>query len=300
MADVTCEIRKLSACSFDEALQAWNEGFQGYFVDMTLSLDKFLSRIHNESLSPEHSLLAFCDGRPAGILLNGIRGSGDRKVAWNGGTGVIPRFRGRGVGKRLMRRTLDIYKRNSVDEATLEAISENDSAIALYKKFGYGITDRLVFLEHEGPCSSFTRASDESYSVRHVAPTLTARLDFYDPGAAWQAQSQSLSVNNGEAIIVKDASGTDVGYALYKRKFDEAGQVSNIALYQCVARSGVLDAEAVVRSALEHVYDPADVEGRRATYNLKAGDNLVENVLKEAGFKLIIEQVHMKVRVSDV
>jgi GNAT superfamily N-acetyltransferase len=300
MPDVACEIRPLSACSFDEALRAWNEGFQGYFVDMTLSLDKFLSRLHSESLSPEHSLLAFCEGRPAGILLNGIRSSGDRKVAWNGGTGVGPEFRGQGVGKALMRATLDLYKRNSVDMATLEAISQNDSAIALYKKFRYGISDRLVFLEHEGHCRSFTRASNESYSVRHVAPALTARLDFYDADAAWQAQWQSLAVTNGEAVIVKDVSGTDVGYALYKRKFDEAGQVSNIALYQCVPRSGVLDAEGIDRVALEHVYGPAQNECRRTTYNLRAGDNLVLNILKDAEFKLFIEQVHMKVSMTDV
>ncbi len=34
------EIRRLSACSFDDAVKIWNEGFQGYFVDMTLSLDR--------------------------------------------------------------------------------------------------------------------------------------------------------------------------------------------------------------------------------------------------------------------
>jgi GNAT superfamily N-acetyltransferase len=300
MPEVSCEIKPLKTCSFDDTLQAWNEGFQGYFVDMSASLDKFLARLHNESLSPEHSLLAFCDGRPAGILLNGIRESGNQKVAWNGGTGVSPEFRGRGIGKALMRATLNLYKKNSVEVATLEAISQNETAIELYKKCGYRITDRLLFLEHDGPCGPFGLTSGASYSTKQVTPALTARLEFYDLDVAWQAQWQSVAVNNGEAVIVKDVSGTDVGYALYKRKFDDTGQVSNILLYQCAARPGVPDTEGVVRAALDHAFGPAHIECRRSTYNLKAGDNLVLDILKHVGFKFFIEQVHMKVSVNDV
>jgi hypothetical protein len=84
-ASTTTEIRRLSACSFDEAVKIWNEGFKGYFVDMTMSVDGYLSRLHGEGLSPEFSLLAFCEGGLAGFLLNGIRMSAGRKVAWNGG-----------------------------------------------------------------------------------------------------------------------------------------------------------------------------------------------------------------------
>ena len=65
------EIRRLSACSFHDAVKIWNEGFQGYFVDM--SLDRYLSRLQREGLSPEFSLMAFSDRTPAGFLLNGIR-----------------------------------------------------------------------------------------------------------------------------------------------------------------------------------------------------------------------------------
>jgi len=120
------EIRPLSSCSFDDAVKIWNQGFEGYFVDLTLSLDNYLARLHSEELSPAHSLVAFCEGKPAGFLLNGIRMSAGRKVAWNGGTGVSPEFRGRGVGKALMRATIDLYDENGVEWATLEAISENE------------------------------------------------------------------------------------------------------------------------------------------------------------------------------
>jgi hypothetical protein len=32
-------IKRLSECTFNEALQAWNEGFKGYYSDATMTED---------------------------------------------------------------------------------------------------------------------------------------------------------------------------------------------------------------------------------------------------------------------
>src|SRR4026207_1760851 len=109
MVNQLTEIRRLSTSSFEQAVQIWNEGFQGYFVDLTFSLDVYLTRLRQESLSPEHSLIAFRSGEPAGFLLNGMRNYAGRKVAWNGGTGVSPKFRGQGIGRLLVGAALELY-----------------------------------------------------------------------------------------------------------------------------------------------------------------------------------------------
>ncbi|HEV7683490.1 MAG TPA: GNAT family N-acetyltransferase [Pyrinomonadaceae bacterium] len=294
----TTEIRRLSACSFAEAVKIWNEGFQGYFVDMTLSLDGYLSRLTRDGLSPENSLVACCDGRPAGFLLNGFRESARGKLAWNGGTGVAPEFRGRGVGKALMRATLDLYDELGVDIAMLEAISTNEAAIGLYQQYGYKIVDRLISLRHEGrlPAHSFARQNGKSYAAESVAPAALAQLEFYDELAPWQSHWQSLSRNQGEALIVSDSRGVACGYALYKKTYDEQGRVSTIALYQCVARPGA-EEKTVATCALQTLFAPFDLECRRSTYNLSESNEAVSEILVEAGFDLYIEQVHMVRRV---
>jgi hypothetical protein len=66
-------IRRLDSCSLQSAVEIWNESFEGYRVDLKLSLDGYITRLHNEALSPEHSFIAFVDGDPVGFLLNGIR-----------------------------------------------------------------------------------------------------------------------------------------------------------------------------------------------------------------------------------
>ena len=289
----TTEIRRLNTCTFDEAVQIWNEGFKGYLVDMTVSLDAYLRRFQGDGLSTEHSFIAFRNGKPAGFLLNAIRTNGGQRVAWNGGTGVSPEFRGQGVGRILVEAALALYAEEGVELATLEALTSNEVAISLYQKCGYEIIDRLVFLEHHGSLrKSFSGQRDvASYAVRLVSSAAVAGLAFYNPCVPWQGQWQSLLINGGGGLIVSDARGDDVGYALYKRIFDEEGRATIVYLYQCAAAPGHQNAETIVARALEEVFSTLDLECR--THNLSKKNELVCQLLDEAGFTTFVEQVHM-------
>jgi ribosomal protein S18 acetylase RimI-like enzyme len=293
-SNATIETRRLNTCSFAAAVTIWNEGFQGYFVDMTLSLDAYLSRLQRDGLSPEMSLMAFCDGKPAGFLLNGIRTSAGRKIAWNGGTGVASEFRGRGVGKVLMRATMDIYREQGIELATLEAIADNQPAISLYQQFGYEVVDRLTFLTHEGELSEHAFQSDESesYKAAVVNPYAVGQLPFYDDLAPWQGHWQSLNRQNGTALIVSDARGIAVGYALYKDKSDEPRRILERALHQCVAAPDAA-AAAVINCALRTLYAPFELAFKRTTYNFSKSNRAAQALLAAAGFRSLIEQVHM-------
>ncbi|MDQ2855718.1 MAG: GNAT family N-acetyltransferase [Acidobacteriota bacterium] len=291
-ATTTTEIKRLSDCSFSEAVKIWNEGFQGYFVDMTTSLEGYLARLQRDGVSPELSLMAFCEGRRSGFLLNSL--SAGRRVVWNAGTGVSPEFRGRGVGKALMTATLDLYHEHGVEIAMLEAVSENQHAISLYEKFGYEIIDGLLFLRHTGKLGerAFSRTNAHSYSAELVSPYAVGKLEFYEEMAPWQTHWDSVRRNNGNALIVSDAKGAAVGYALYMKKYDKRGKVVDIALCQCVARPDS-ETEAVVASALQSVYAPFEWECERSTFNFSKSNAVARRMLVEAGFTSFIEQVHM-------
>jgi GNAT superfamily N-acetyltransferase len=295
MTSTSVEIRRLSDGSFSDAVDTWNHGFQGYFVDMTITLDAFLARLSSEGVSPENSFLAFCDGKPAGLLLNGIRTVAGSKVAWNGGTGVRPEFRRRGIARALMQATLNLYQELNVEVATLEAIAENESAISLYRQFGYEVTERLMFLRHEDALEGSFCSADEkwTYQIKQVAPYAVSTLSFYQKESPWQTQWQSVNLKRGEAIIVTDRSGLDVGYGLYTRSFDEHGTLKSIALNQCVTQPDRVDARSIVRIALDAVYAPLDFACRRSTHNFRESNRIVTDALIEKGFSSFIEQVHM-------
>ncbi len=201
-----------------------------------------------------------------------------------------------GIGKELMRATLDFYDEEGVDIATLEAISDNERAISLYQSCSYQIVERLIFLQREGSLEDqlfVGHDMESSYAVRTVAPAVAGALSFYRTAVPWQAQWQNLSLNNGAGVIVSDAAGVEVGYALYKKKFDRQGKLNAVALYQCEVQPFSEDADDIVACLLEYVYAPLEVECRRSTYNFSMRNELVVRTLRDAGFTTFIEQVHM-------
>ncbi|WP_235593646.1 hypothetical protein [Priestia megaterium] len=66
-------IKPLSQCSFSDALEAFNKGFEDYYLPIELSLDQFTCRFGFDQLSVDHSFMAFYNNTPAGIMLNGIK-----------------------------------------------------------------------------------------------------------------------------------------------------------------------------------------------------------------------------------
>ena len=288
------EIRPLDNCSFQTAVEIWNRGFEGYAVDLTLTLDLLLARIISHGISVADSLVAFLDNAPVGFLLNGLRISGDTKLAWNGGTGVVPELRGKGIGKLLVEAAIDLYKERAVDIAMLEALSTNESAIKLYSKCGYEESDGLTFLRHDEVVRDWILPSESArYRAVLVAPAAVGKLGFYYKAAPWQAQWESVALAGGEAVVVLDAAGVQVAYALFKKKFAPEGKIESIGLLQCEVAPGRTDANEIALFTLRCVFEPELGKVRRSGVNLRKSNELVVRLLGEAGFVTFVEQVHM-------
>lgn len=287
-------IKRMSDCTFAEVTKAWNRGFEGYFIPITMTEEMMLQRLANEGCVTSLSVVAFDGDEPIGLVVNGLRTIGGQKVAWNGGTGVATEYRRQGVGRQLMDATLALYREAGVEVATLEAMSQNSKAIALYEQKGYEVIDRLLFWQQSGPlpAQAFNAPNQSDYRVRSVLAQEVAALPYYAADAAWQNHWQSS--RDGLALVVEDSNGQAVGYALYKPMLNEAGQVSAIVLRQCAAQPGHNDARTILNVALAHVYAPYELDCKRSTFNLRASERLLLEVLEAAGFgPSETEQVYM-------
>ncbi|WP_217560014.1 GNAT family N-acetyltransferase [Paenibacillus sp. GbtcB18] len=294
-------IRKLSECTLDQAVQVWNAGFSGYLVDMTTNPDAFMTRQAYEQLSPQHSIVAFDGEQPVGFVLNGIRMAGGRTISWNGGTGVIPAYRGRGVGRKLIEASLDIYRKEGVDTATIEAFASNVPAIALYESVGYVTRDTLLVLRKTGGAAGGGPAegTGESrgawgdaagrYTLRHGTARDAGLLPFYPALGAWQVHWASLTA--GESLTMFE-DGKPAGYALYKRVYDASGKLAGVTLYQCEASPDNRDPETVLRTLLETVLDGYGEVSFSASHVPSSRTDLLR-LLEEKGFQTVHELVWM-------
>lgn len=289
------QIKRLSECTLEEAVRAWNAGFEGYYFPMQLTIESFLHRVVGEGLSPSLSIIAFYHDEPVGIVLNGIREFQGTLIAWNGGTGVAPAFRKTGVGTTLMEAALDIYQEAGVELATLEAISENERAIALYQKFGYEIVDELEYLQSQEAVPHFLDGA--TFQVETTVPQQISHLPFYKGRHPWQTQWQSAK--DGEALLVKDERGCNIGYAYYRRVFDATGKHEKTILFQCEAHPERNDTEHILRFLLTNVFGTCSDEVVKVAANIPITySSPTYSLLKEIGFQTTVKQVWMQKRMK--
>ncbi len=286
------QIKRLTDCTIQEGVKAWNNGFEGYFFDVTTTAEKFVNRIASEGLSPDLSLVAFWDREPIGIVMHGVRYFQGKKLAWNGGTGVAKNYRHQGNGKKLIEASTELLRKENVNVATLEAISENDKAISLYKDTGYHIVDHLEYLELKGSLQENPIQSNQSYIVEKVHPQQIGTLSFYKGMNPWQTHWQYAK--EGEAYIVKDEHHQVIGYTYFKKTYNEEAKHISTILYQCEAEPSRKDQAEIITFLLSTVFSSFSEDIRRIVPNVPIKKSeLTYSILKDIGFQPFVKQVFM-------
>ncbi|WP_158289456.1 GNAT family N-acetyltransferase [Paenibacillus flagellatus] len=289
---------RLEDCTFRQAVELWNAGFSGYYSDMTTTVEKFAVRLGRESIRPDLSVAAFAGDEPAGFVLVALKEAGGVKIAWNGGTGVSPACRGRGLAKRLMREAVEAMKRGGAELAYLEVVQQNAGAVAVYESVGFRIVDGLIGAKRTGPVGRYPQADDENggkegYTLSVVKPRELTRLPFFRFDAAWSGQWFNRAEDDG--IVVSGVDGKPLAYALVRRAQDEDGALRAVTLYHCAADPALGDRRTgPLHAALEAAFGPAEADCARATDNLSMSDPAVVEWLKAAGFETAYTQYLMK------
>ncbi|EIT87401.1 acetyltransferase [Fictibacillus macauensis ZFHKF-1] len=281
-------LQPFSRLSFEQAAQLFTEGFKYYFTDIQMTVDALLLKIVNEQLSPEKSLVLLDQDKPVGFLLNGFMTINGKKIAWNGGTGIIPSHRGKGGGKVLLQGCMALYQQEGITEAYLEAISENEPAIALYKQFGYTPCEQLTYYVRNGILSCETY-NDLSYDSQYGFPhEITHHFPLLDH-MPWQTMPQH--VKGGQVLFVYEKE-QPVGYALYTKRPNES-----ITLYHCYVAPANPHRTQLVAYMLSNIFEP-QLSYRRLAFNIQERCYEVKEWLHTHQFEVLVTQLHMSKKID--
>ncbi|WP_164931381.1 GNAT family N-acetyltransferase [Longirhabdus pacifica] len=289
---MSIHFKTFSELSLAQATELYNAGFTGYVVDIHLTVQGLIERLHTVCICPERSLVAFDEYQPVGFILNAFKTINGKKIVWNGGTAVIPTYRGKKVGHQLMEKTMQLYEQEQVDVATLEAISGNKAAISLYKKFEYDVVDKALFLSYPGKGMGSQKPSHYHDYTLERGMTLNAKLlSFYGYDVTWQTYGEHI--RDGESIIAYK-EGAAVGYALYKEVY-KGSTLEQILLYQCqVHPDHKHNADIIVDALLTAVFESSSLSYTCKSINLLASNEEAVTWMHNQGAKLQISQVMMK------
>jgi GNAT superfamily N-acetyltransferase len=285
-------LRPLSDFPLTDVVDLWNEAFQDYAIPMQQTVDHLFARMARDGLSPSLSVIATIDDRPVGLVLNGIRTIRGMRIAWNGGTGVIPSFRRSGVGKAMIRYCLELYRREGAHIATLEAIADNQKAIDLYRQCGYEVVNRIGVFLQQSPANPNGETLQTNWNIQQVPTIEIPSLPFYQRQAPWQTHWENLQA--GESLIACDENRNPVGYALFQRVYAEDGQCQEIVMYQCEANPDHPLRDEITIALAHHVFRPDLLNIKRKAVHVPLSRSTLCDWLEKNGFQSIVEQVQMR------
>lgn len=77
-----------------------------------------------------------------GFIIHAIDKRDETLIAYNTGTGVIPKYRGKRIVKSLYEFILQDLEQNGIEKCTLEVITKNEIAVRSYESVGFDISKK--------------------------------------------------------------------------------------------------------------------------------------------------------------
>jgi ribosomal protein S18 acetylase RimI-like enzyme len=181
--------RTVAECSSGEVAAAIVHCFQGYLVPMLVTPERYETRSRAENLDPFWSRLYYSEGVPAAVAMIARRGWTSRLAAM----AIAPDFRGRGLGKDVMRVALEEAALRKDRTMILEVFEQNGAAVSLYTGLGFRPIRRLVGYDFH-PHDARDHGSDFE-RLREIDLLIVARLIAKDgePDLPWRLMPETLA-----------------------------------------------------------------------------------------------------------
>jgi ribosomal protein S18 acetylase RimI-like enzyme len=210
----TITYRFLASADFAAVHRTFLEAFSDYAVDMRVSEDQFAHRLVRDGVQLEMSVGAFDGSEMVGFCINGCGDWHGRYSAYDAGTGVVPGYRGKGIGKELFIFMFPLLKDFGFEQYLLEVISSNTAAVNLYRKLGFHETRTLDVFRKTKPS---TKTIDATVAEMRVVESPDWRLyqSFWDGHPSWQNSIESIKRTSvGKIFLGAFVAGECVGYGV--------------------------------------------------------------------------------------
>lgn len=279
------EIKSLKGIDKKEILSVFNESFSDYFIPFKLTEEQLISKMIADKTDLELSVGVFENKKLIAFILHGLDTINNQKVAYNGGTGVIPQKRGSGLTRQMYLFNLPVLEKKGIDKIILEVISKNIQAVKSYKKSGFKTTRELACYK-----GNFTSTkTNKEVEIKDLQSYQWNQMEsFWDINPTWQNSKKVIdklkSDNISFGAYIKNQL---VGYVIYNPKNK---RIQQIAVSKIFRRNGI--ASNLITELVRKYGNSFSV------INVDKKAENVNGFFDSKGFKNYLEQLEMELEIK--
>jgi ribosomal protein S18 acetylase RimI-like enzyme len=188
MRNIKIRFTSAAALPLAQLVELINDTYQDYPIEVWFDRERLAQMCTYEDVDLERSVVAWVDAQPVGMALLSIRG----RAGWVSGVGVRPAWRRRGIASCVIARIQEQARRAGLARLTLEVLTQNTSAQALYRDAGFAEARDLLVLVAEPEVRSPT-AFPEGVELADAGPLLSRFAQFHEVEPSWQRSYPSLA-----------------------------------------------------------------------------------------------------------
>lgn len=217
-------LRFLRDDDFDALVAAANEAFSDYLVSMSMTAPQLREICARRGVVLELSPAAFDGKRIVAYTLNALGTWNGVPSAYDGGTGVVPSHRRRGLARQLLETSFPALRARGARQMVLEVLEKNERAVPLYRALGFELTRRLH-------CWRYSGAAELDRDAVEIALD-DAPLHFCDAAPSWQNAIEAVRRAGDDRRVI----AVDGGYVIVHAA---TGDLAQLAVDPARRRRGI-------------------------------------------------------------
>lgn len=221
-------IRSLTGGDVPDILVAFRQAFSDYVISVNLTHDLFKKRfIDKLQINFELSAGVFSRGELVGFIFTSVHLFQGKLTAYNGGTGVIPKFRGHRLTQRMYDFLRPKFQKANVEQCLLEVITVNKPAYHVYQKMGFKKTRLLRCFKLFDPLSY--KFNPQIDLIKKDKPNWPVYDYFMEIEPSFIDQKELISRNmKNERVTEAYLDNQCVGYIIFQPEF---GRISQLGVH---------------------------------------------------------------------
>lgn len=273
------EFKTLSGTPITILTNTFNAAFADYELDLRFTEETLLNKIKVENIDLSVSVAAFDGGILVGFIFFAIDNVDNEVCAWDGGTGVIPAYRGQKLTQRMFGYILPTLRQLGTKKILLEVLTNNTGAYAIYERIGF--RKKRELFAYKGMSTGIPA---EKYDIEEISGNdMEELLTLGDWQPAWQQMNNR--VRNWSDAVSTFCIKENNKIAAYVHYNKNTGRILQFAVAKQHRRKGM--ASALFHHLAGKSAQPVTI------VNVDADSDNTNAFLKTLGMQIYICQYEM-------